>query len=104
MAHAALSSVHPTRGRSTTAATLSTAHSRARAEVKLSRLPKKSPFPSTAIECHHSLKLLLTLAAEASWWVGTPGSGATLRADMRTAVPAQARAATASMASAATTG
>src|SRR5262249_10080983 len=63
------SSPPPTRGSSTTAKTLSAAHPTASPELNVSGRPKTSPLPSTATDCHQSLKLVPTWFALASAFV-----------------------------------
>src|ERR1019366_8477641 len=80
------SSRQPTRGSSTTAPTLSAAQVTASPKANESSRPKKSPLPSTAIDCHHNVKLAAILPADASIVVLSPGSGVTLNADIPASV------------------
>ena len=75
---ASASSRQEIRGTSTATARIdSTPHTTCSAEVKPSDCPKKSPLPSTAIDCHQSLKLLATASPAASpVWV-MPGGAIT---------------------------
>ena len=83
---------------------LKAAHTTASAEVKLTFIPKKLPFPSIAIDCHHSAKLCVIWAPVARPVRPTPLSLSTWRADMTTLIPSHAAAVKITVPKANTTG